>query len=177
MERSEVSKNLQWKTEDLYESFEAWEAEFAAAEQEYSATDFAIYSGKLADKATLLACFKKTDEVFYRIEKLYLNAHLRQDEDLRSSKYGSASARLLSYYSKLASEFAYVDPELTALSDDTLHNREQVIQLYRSEILRFLELETISNVDLRRIIDHISVNKSGIVHVELKKFDNLVMQS
>ncbi|MBO5480282.1 MAG: oligoendopeptidase F [Clostridia bacterium] len=120
MERSEVSKNLQWKTEDLYESFEAWEAEFAAAEQEYSATDFAIYSGKLADKATLLACFKKTDEVFYRMEKLYLYAHLRQDEDLRSSKYGSASARLLSYYSKLVSEFAYVDPELTALSDDTL---------------------------------------------------------
>jgi cytoplasmic iron level regulating protein YaaA (DUF328/UPF0246 family) len=77
----------------------------------------------------------------------------------------------------ISEEIKALDLEKTALSDDTLHNREQVIQLYRSEILRFLELETISNVDLRRIIDHISVNKSGIVHVELKKFDNLVMQS
>ena len=55
MERNEVATNLQWKTEDLYESFEAWEQAFAEAEKEYSATDFSIYSGKLADKNTLLA--------------------------------------------------------------------------------------------------------------------------
>ena len=41
------------------------------------------------------------------------------------------------------------------------------------EIERFLELETVSNMDLRRIIDHISVNKDGNVRIILKKLDDL----
>ena len=63
MERKDIQKEYKWKTEDLFESDEAWEAEFRAAEQELSQTDFSVYSGKLADKQTLLACLQKMDEV------------------------------------------------------------------------------------------------------------------
>ena len=44
---------------------------------------------------------------------------------------------------------------------------------YAQEIRRFLNLETVTNTELRRIVDHISVNKNGTVRIVLKKLQNL----
>jgi len=62
--------------------------------------------------------------------------------------------------------------EQIAQSAENLSNAEQIIQHYRQEILRFLELETVTNMDMRRMIDHIAVNKNGNVRVVLKKFED-----
>ena len=70
MERKDIPQQLTWNTSALYENDEAWEQAFAAAEKEFSQIDFSAYSGKLADKQTLLSCFKMMDEVSYRVEKL-----------------------------------------------------------------------------------------------------------
>lgn len=48
-------------------------------------------------------------------------------------------------------------------------NAGESIRYYRREIERFLELETVTNVDMRRLIDHISVSREGNVRVVLKK--------
>ena len=46
MERKEVQTQYRWKTEDIFESDEAWEAAFAALE---TLPDVASYRGKLCD--------------------------------------------------------------------------------------------------------------------------------
>ena len=66
-----------------------------------------------------------------------------------------------------------LDLEQNARPEKSVSNAEQTIQRYRQEILRFLELETVTNMDMRRIIDHISVNKNGNVRVVLKKFEDV----
>ena len=48
----------------------------------------------------------------------------------------------------------------------------ETVQRYAGEIQRFLELETVTNVDMRRILDHISVDREGHVRVVLRKFDD-----
>lgn len=48
----------------------------------------------------------------------------------------------------------------------------EAVQRYTGEIQRFLELETVTNVDMRRILDHISVDQEGHVRVVLRKFDD-----
>lgn len=48
----------------------------------------------------------------------------------------------------------------------------EAVQRYTGEIQRFLELETVTNVDMRRILDHISVDREGHVRVVLRKFDD-----
>ena len=121
MERKDIPQQLTWNTSALFENDEAWEQAFAATEKEFSQIDFSAYSGKLGDKQTLLNCFKMMDDVSRRMEKLYLYAHLRNDEDLRSSKHNAALSRTMSYFSKLFAEVAYVDSELTALPDETLN--------------------------------------------------------
>ena len=48
----------------------------------------------------------------------------------------------------------------------------EAVQRYAGEIQRFLELETVTNVDMRRILDHISVDREGHVRIVLRKFDD-----
>ena len=52
-------------------------------------------------------------------------------------------------------------------------NAEETAQSYRREIGQFLALETVTNVDMRRLIDHITVSKDGNVHVVLRKFEKM----
>ncbi len=75
----------------------------------------------------------------------------------------------------IAEELKSVDLDLEQIAQNaqTVSNAEQIMQHYRQEILRFLELETVTNMDMRRIIDHISVNKNGNVRVVLKKFEDM----
>ena len=48
----------------------------------------------------------------------------------------------------------------------------QPICQYRQEILRFLSLETVTNMDMRRLVDRILVSEDGNVKVILKQFDD-----
>ena len=122
MERKDVAENLKWKLTDIFPDDDAWEAEFKAIDEEYSKFDFAQFKGKLHNKADLLACFKASDTLSRRIEKLYLYAHMRHDEDVRISKYTSANARVGAMISRLFAQMSYVDPELTTLDDSVLQS-------------------------------------------------------
>ena len=50
---------------------------------------------------------------------------------------------------------------------------EDGIDRYIQEIDRFLSLETVTNLDMRRIVDKISVNMDGTVKIILKKLDGV----
>lgn len=122
MERTEVDKKYTWNLDDIFPSDEAWEKEFKAVEEEYGKFDFTVFQGKLHNKADLLKYFRLRDEGYRRIEKLYVYASMRHDEDLRTSKYTSYTAMMGSMIAKLSAAQAFVDPELTALSDEKLEN-------------------------------------------------------
>ena len=67
-----------------------------------------------------------------------------------------------------------MDWEQRALSIKTARNTEDFIHRCTQEIHRFLELETVTNVDMRRILDYISVDRDGHVRVVLKKFEDII---
>ena len=120
MERKDISQQLKWQTTDIFPTDEAWEQEFKAVEADFAGYDFSEFKGKLGNKETLLKCFRLIDAISRRIEKLYIYAHLRHDEDLRVSKYTSANAQMGAMISKIFSEFAFLEPELTKLDDSIL---------------------------------------------------------
>jgi ATP-dependent Clp protease ATP-binding subunit ClpX len=99
---------------------QAWEQAFQDTEYTYTKYDYAKFYGKLSDKATLLQCLRLSDEMGSKLEKLYMYAHLCHDVDVRVSETTSAVARVSALASKLFSEFAFVEPELTALDEQTL---------------------------------------------------------
>ena len=66
-----------------------------------------------------------------------------------------------------------LDLEKLALAAQLRSNAEEITRYYRREIQRFLALETVTNVDMRRLIDHITVSQDGNVHVILQKFEEM----
>ncbi len=121
MERKDVPKNLTWKIEDMFESDEAFEKEFKRVQDAYVNYDFSIYSGKLLDKNTLIECLQIIDKIARELEKLYLYANMRQNEDVRVAKTNAALSQVGALFSKIFAEVAFVEPELTALSDESLN--------------------------------------------------------
>ena len=120
MERHEVEEKFTWNLSDIFPSDEAWEAELKEVEEQYGKFDFTVFQGKLGNKKELLKFSRFRDEGFRRIEKLYVYASMRHDEDLRNSKYTSYTAMMGSLIAKLSAAQAFVEPELTALSDEQL---------------------------------------------------------
>lgn len=66
-----------------------------------------------------------------------------------------------------------LDLEKLALATQLRSSAGEITRYYRREIERFLALETVSNVDMRRLIDHITVSRDGNVHVVLRKFEEM----
>lgn len=121
MERNEIEEKYKWNLKDLFESDEAWEAEFASLDKalgkEY---DFARYKGTLNTKENILAYFKLEEECSARIMRLYSYASLRKDEDLRIAKYAGYVGKVMALYTKLGTNTAFETPELCSLDDSVL---------------------------------------------------------
>ena len=100
----------------------------------------------------------------------------------KKDRYQEMYANDLLTLSELKTKLASVTEELEYLnlsqeqieqSVRIMNNAELVIRRYTQEILRFLELDTITNADMRSVIDHISVNRDGNVRIVLKKFEDM----
>ena len=77
--------------------------------------------------------------------------------------------------SAISEELKAAELELEGLSQTAPlpGSTEELTQAYRQEIEGFLALETVTNVEMRRLIDHICVDRSGNVRVILRKFQEL----
>lgn len=117
MERNEVAEKYKWKIEDIYPDDEAWERDYAAVEGKL---DFSVYRGTLKTAERVLAYLTAEEEVERKIQKLYIYAHMKHDEDVRNTKYGAYLNKTIAVFSRLGAETAFFTPELTSLDEKTL---------------------------------------------------------
>lgn len=100
----------------------------------------------------------------------------------KKSRYQEMYANDVMTMAELKEKTAQIAKELSEL-DDSLkrlqrsaavqQNHENLVKSYKMEIERFLALETATNLDLRKIIERISVNKDGTVRIILKELEDL----
>lgn len=119
MERSEVESKYKWRTEDIFPSDEAWNSFYEETEKEL---DFRSFEGTLGKADSLYRFFQKQEESSKRLERLYLYAHMRHDEDSRIAKYTSMQSRAMALYVQFSSATAFVEPELNALDESVLQS-------------------------------------------------------
>lgn len=100
----------------------------------------------------------------------------------RKSRFQDMYADDLITISDLKVKLQKIDTDLAAIDDalmelakaGKLHSSaEEVARQYIEEIEKFLELEFVTNTDVRKVIDHISVNKNGEIHIVLKRLEAL----
>ncbi len=100
----------------------------------------------------------------------------------RKGKYQDMYADDLLTAHELKGKLKKLEADLSAIEDDLMeltkigkvrNSAQELAQQYIGEIEKFLNLENVTNVDIRKVIDHILVNKSGKVRVVLKNLRDL----
>ena len=119
MERNQVEKRYTWNTDDLFTCDEEWEKAYDEVEK---SINFSSYAGKLGNKGQLLSLLKANDEFGKKLERVFLYASMKHDEDTRVSKYIAYDSKCSSLIAKYSAEMAFFEPELASLSEDYLHS-------------------------------------------------------
>ncbi|MBP3887020.1 MAG: oligoendopeptidase F [Cellulosilyticum sp.] len=139
--RDQVKPEDKWKLEDIYATDEAFKESYAHCEK--LITSFTPYENTLTqDPHALFAFLKAQDNFWEEVNKLYVYAHMRLHEDGNKSFYQDLSQRTETLSIKASSALAFVNPELSKLTDAILKVfYEEVPELkhyerYLNEVLR-----------------------------------------
>ena len=112
-----MEKIYKWATEDIFSSDNEWNKTF---EEVSKKIDFSTYRGKLGNAEDFLSCMKEQEQVGRIVEKLSVYAMMKHDENTKDALYDSMVSKITSLGAKIGEKTAFVMPELTALSEDTL---------------------------------------------------------
>lgn len=124
------SKNL--KTRDQIDKKYKWNIEAMISEEsvidedlETIKNDAASYSEKYAghltdDAETLLSAFKDRDDIWRRLEMIYVYARMRRDENNAETKYQGMTDKCNAVIAAVSSQMAFFTPELLSASEETI---------------------------------------------------------
>ena len=117
--RQDIAKEYTWNLESIFASNEDWEHEYKELQQRLP--ELAALQGTLAQsEQALLKVLQKRDALFERIERLFVYASLRKDEDTTNGTYQAMSDRAMQLYVQAATIISYIEPEILALPESTL---------------------------------------------------------
>lgn len=119
MKRGDIPHEYTWDLESIFPGDGDWEDSYKTLQ--HRLPELEALKGTLAQSGkALLEVLQKRDELFEKLESLFVYASMRKDEDTTNSKYQGMYDRamqLVVYASTLAS---YIEPEILALPETTL---------------------------------------------------------
>ena len=119
--REEVPEEYTWNLKDIFESDEAWNAEYEALKS--LPEKVAGYAGHLGESAeTLLEFLKFEDEASVRMGKLFGYANCKNDQDTANAFYQDMRGKAMSSYVAYAGAGAFATPEIIAIDEEKLNN-------------------------------------------------------
>ena len=117
--RSEIDAKYKWKLEDIFADNEAWEAEFA--EMEAMLPALSALKEHIADNVdTMRDGLQKIDRASWMLERLFVYARMRRDEDSADSVYQGLASRAQNLAVRLSGALSFLDPLLLSLDEQTL---------------------------------------------------------
>ena len=117
--RSEIPDEYKWAAERVYADSAAWERDFAAAKA--LLPRLASYRGRLGEGWQVMLEYLKLDEEFsLLLERLYLYAHMRRDEDNANAEFQALQDRAQSLAVEAGQIGAFFSPEVLALPEEQL---------------------------------------------------------
>ncbi len=131
-ERSEVPAADCWDLTPLYIDSDAWEKDFQRIDTVLET--FQVCRGRLAeDAAVLLEAFRAEDELDLLMERLYVYASLRHDENTQDSANTARESRIAAKAAEVSGMTAWFEPELTAIPAEqfAVYRQSPVLVKYR----------------------------------------------
>ncbi|HAG04565.1 MAG TPA: oligoendopeptidase F [Lachnospiraceae bacterium] len=135
--RNEIRKEDKWNIEALFESDKKWEEEFSDLSEKIK--EITIYSGNITSE-NVCKVLKKRDELSLRMDRLFVYAGLRANEDSSDSLHQSMDDRANMLLSDFSAVTSFIEPEILALGENELKNIDfGIYSHYIEELLRSKE--------------------------------------
>ena len=116
--REAIAENYKWDLTTIFATDEAFELELADAST--ALEDARALAGTLTDSAENLLAVTETElALMQRVEKLYVYASMKNDQDTMVSLYQEYQAKVTALYAKFNEVFAFYEPEFMTLSQET----------------------------------------------------------
>lgn len=110
-----------WDISRIYPDSVAWEADFARIEN--LVEPLAAMKKSLRDPERLLQALEREEELSRLLDKLYVYAHLQEDQDTADSESQSMMARVRAKFADVQGRLAWMTPEI-------LSNRKRDLQCW-----------------------------------------------
>lgn len=117
-ERTEIPEQLTWDLTTIFSTDEAWEEELDCVTGNIEGAE-ADFAGHLLDSAVTLYEITATMlSISKDVEKLYVYASMKNDQDTRAAKYQEYQAKATTLYAKFGEAFSFYEPEFLALTTE-----------------------------------------------------------
>ena len=133
LQRNEINEKDTWDLSTIFETDQKWEEELALLTEDTKQA--ARLEGHLLDSAeSLLNITERYLDLSRRLEKLYVYAHMKNDQDTRVAIYQEYYAKAMTLYSQLDQVFSFYEPEFMAITEEQYQNflaEEPKLQPYK----------------------------------------------
>ena len=141
LQRNEINEKDTWDLSTIFETDQKWEEELALLTEDTK--EAASLEGHLLDSAeSLLNITERYLDLSRRLEKLYVYAHMKNDQDTRVAKYQEYYAKAMTLYSQLDQVFSFYEPEFMAITEEQYKNflsEEPKLQPYKQFFDKLLQ--------------------------------------
>lgn len=134
--REQIDQKFKWNIEEMYRDEDGWKEDYKIVEDK--AKDFVSYSGRLGESPqVLLEAMQKKDNIWQILEKVYVYARMKKDEDNRVNQYQAMNDKAGSLIAKTSSYLSFFVPELLELPEEKLRgflDLEEGLKIYEHAI-------------------------------------------
>lgn len=118
--RSEIDSKYKWNIEAMIPDESVLEGDLEQIRREADAYR-ETYQGHLGESGTGLAkAYAAKDDIWRRLEKIYVYAHMKRDEDNSVSRYQALTDRCMSVIAAVSADMAFFSPELLSIDESVL---------------------------------------------------------
>jgi oligoendopeptidase F len=117
--RDEVPTELAWDLTTVYASDQDWEADYQAVSTQAQALQ--SFKGRVTENGEqLLATLESVFATTRRLEKVYVYASMKSDQDTGNQVYAALDARAGALAAEVQEAISFIEPEILAIESDKL---------------------------------------------------------
>lgn len=117
--RDQIDPKYKWNIEDMFPDEAAIDADIEEVLAQTKA--YGRFAGHLTESAAvLLEAFRQRDAIWQKLEKVYVYARMRRDEDNRDAKYQAMTDKCQTIIAQVSAAMSFFTPELLDTPEDTL---------------------------------------------------------
>lgn len=118
--REEIAVERTWDVEAIFSTNEEWENEFKQLQGEIPKLQ--KFKGTLGESSQqLFECLQYQNELSMRIGKLYVYAHLKNDQDTTNSFYQGLNDRASTLATQFSNYSSFIIPELLSIPEEKIN--------------------------------------------------------